>query len=124
MLLYAQLVILVVLVVLNIWYGIYQGLYEIIWWWDIPTHFLGGVWVGLFVAWFLQIRDAHFTVMRCALGAFAIGLMWEIFEYGFGLGGNPAMLYWVDTTKDLFVDVLGGGIVGYALLLEKRLWQK
>src|SRR5438477_12918460 len=105
MLLYAQLCILIVLVIMNVWLGIAKGVYGMLWWWDIPTHFLGGVWVGLFAAWFLQKRDREFTVARCAAAALSVGVVWEIFEYHFGIGGSAFMPYWVDTLKDIVMDV-------------------
>jgi uncharacterized membrane protein YjdF len=124
LLLLAQLAILVVLVVLNIWYGLVQGMYDRIWWWDIPAHFLGGVWAGLFAAWYLQRRDKDFTVMRCAALALSIGIVWEIFEWYFGLGTNIFMPYMVDTSKDLVIDTIGGAVAGFAVLLEKNLWRR
>ncbi len=124
MLLYAQLVVLALLGVLDIWLGIYQGVYFTIWWWDIPAHFLGGVWVGLFAAWFLQKRDRRFTIARCALAALAIGIGWEIFEYCFDLGGSDFMGYWADTLKDLSMDAAGGAIAAAVALLERKIWRK
>jgi uncharacterized BrkB/YihY/UPF0761 family membrane protein len=122
--LFAQLFILIVLAVLNVWLGIEHGLYMTIWWWDIPTHFLGGTWVGLGAAWFLQKRDKNFGVMRCIAAALAVGICWEIFEYVFQIGGDAFMPYWEDTLKDLFFDTLGGAAAGFFAILEKDLWQK
>jgi hypothetical protein len=124
MLLYAQLFILIALLVLNTWYGIVLNVYAAIWWWDIPTHFLGGVWVGLFAVWLLQKRDKNFTVLRCALAAFSVGVVWEIFEYQLGIGGSAFMGYWQDTIKDVVMDVLGGSTAAYIAKLEADLWRK
>lgn len=124
MLLYAQLFILIVLVVLNIGYGIEKGLYFVIWWWDIPTHFLGGVWGGLFAAWFLEHWTKRITVAECAFIALGIGIGWEIFEYVFQLEKSIFMSYWLDTSKDLLLDTLGGALAGLFAQLERTLWQK
>lgn len=124
MLLYAQLVILVILAVLNIWYGIYQGLYGLIWWWDIPSHFLGGVWVGFLTAWLLQKLGGRISVARSIAGALVVGIVWEIFEHYFALGGNAFMPYWIDTIKDLIIDMAGGALAGYSALRAKVLWRK
>lgn len=123
-LLYTQLFILILLAFLNIWLGVTHGLYETIWWWDIPTHFLGGVWVGLFAAWLLEKRDKEFTVLSCALFALSVGVVWEIFEYTFGIGGSPFMGYWADTIKDVCMDVIGGMTAGAIAYAERDLWRK
>jgi hypothetical protein len=124
MLLYAQLLILLVLAILNTWFGIVKSAYTLIWWWDIPTHLLGGIWVGLFAAWFLQKRDKKFTVLKCAAAALAVGIVWEIFEYHFGIGGSAFMGYWEDTIKDVTMDVIGGAAAGLGAMLQRDLWKR
>jgi len=124
MLLFAQLGILVVLMILNTWFGIMHGLYEAIWWWDIPTHFFGGVWAGLFAAWLLQRYKKRFFIIQCAVMALSIGVCWEIFEYAFDIGGSMFMSYSADTIKDICMDTLGGTVAGTVAYLEKDLWQK
>ena len=124
MLLYAQLAILVVLALLNISYGIGQGLYESIWWWDIPAHLLGGVWVGLFAAWVVQLRSGRFSPLYSIGAALGVGIGWELFEHYFSLGHNPHFSYWADTIKDVVMDVVGGALAGYVARVEKIIWQK
>ena len=122
LLLLAQLCILVVLAVLNIWFGIVKDLYNIIWWWDIPTHFLGGVWAGVFTAWYLQHARRDVSILYCALGALSVGLIWEVFEAHFSVGTDPFMPYWLDTCKDLLMDTVGGSTAGLAIRLQRQLW--
>jgi uncharacterized membrane protein YjdF len=124
MLLFAQLIILVILVILDIWLGLVKGAYFNIWWWDIPTHFLGGVWAGLFAAWILRKYAKGNLILQCAAIALAIGIGWEIFEYAFGIGGSIFMGYWADTIKDLCMDTLGGAAAGAVAYLERDLWRK
>lgn len=124
MLLYAQLATLILLFVLDIWLGLVQGVYFTIWWWDIPTHFLGGVWAGLFAAWLLQKYKKRFLIIQCAAIALSIGVCWEIFEFAFDIGGSIYMSYWADTLKDLLMDTLGGGLAGIIAYLERDLWRK
>ena len=113
MLLYAQLIVAVLVGYLNIWLGIVHIWYYTVWWWDIPTHFLAGMWVGFFAAWLLANWQKRAKVWHCALFALAIGILWEIFEVYEGTGGSPFMPYWIDTIKDLTMDVLGGALAGF-----------
>ena len=124
MLLRAQLAVLVLLIALNTWLGIDKNLYLSVWWWDIPTHFLGGVWAGLFAAWLFKMRRRKISIMQCVGFAFAIGLGWEVFEFTEGLSGSPFMPYWVDTLKDLLVDSLGGACAGTLVPRIQTLWRK
>lgn len=124
MLLYAQLLILIVLAILTIWFGIEKGLYGLVWWWDIPAHFLGGVWVGLFAAWFLQKYRRKFSVLTCVAAAFAAGIVWELFEYHAGIGGSAFMDYWSDTIKDMILDMLGGASAAFIARFEMKLWRR
>jgi uncharacterized membrane protein YjdF len=124
MLLYAQLAVLVVLVTLNTWLGIDKNLYFSVWWWDIPTHFLGGVWVGLCAGWLFALNKKKITVAQCAFFALAVGAGWEVFEHMEAVAGNIFMPYWVDTTKDLIIDTLGGMLAGFLMLRIQKVWRK
>jgi uncharacterized membrane protein YjdF len=124
MLLFAQLFILVILVVLDIYFGVVKDLYYTIWWWDIPAHFLGGLWAGFFAAWMLHKYKGTFLIVQCAAIALSIGVCWEIFEFTFGIGGSAFMPYWVDTVKDLCMDTLGGALAGALAYIERDVWQK
>ena len=92
-------------------------LYWDFWWFDIIVHFLGGIWAGAtvfwvyyFSGWFKNpiIRPQYFFLLAL-LGAFIIGLMWEIFEYKAGLTFViPGRDYVTDTLCDLGMDIVGG----------------
>ncbi len=124
MLLYAQFAILIVLVVLNIWLGIDHDLYMSVPYWDVPTHFLGGVWMGLFAAWLYQRKKRKITIAQCAAFALSIGVCWEIFEYTEGLTYSPFMPYWLDTIKDLCMDTIGGATAGMMVPRILKVWRK
>ena len=99
-------------------------LYWLIDWFDILTHFLGGLWVGLAVLWvwyfsgyFRSIQMPDKRAVYIALGAgLLIGLLWEVFEFtvwhwsGEGLPPN----YAPDTRLDVVVDTVGA-LFGYLL---------
>ena len=124
MLLYAQLAILVVLVILNAWFGIEKGMYELVWWWDIPAHFLGGAWAGVFGVWALQKYRTKRLMWEGAFAALLIGIFWEIFEVYFELGRSLHMSHFLDTTKDLIIDTMGGALAGFIAYHERALWRK
>lgn len=111
----------------------YFHLYFLIWWFDIFTHFLGGVWVGLSTIWIWyfsgyigKVRIPGKRVLLTALlGGFAIGLVWEGYEYiiwmwsGAGLPKN----YIGDTSLDLVMDVVGSffGFLVFSFLQKKSI---
>jgi hypothetical protein len=93
-------------------------------WFDILTHFMGGIWVGLAGLWvwyysgyIREVRRPTSRAILVALGAgFVIGILWELFELvvwilaGTGLPSN----YGPDTLLDLIVD-MAGALAGFGL---------
>ena len=96
------------------------SLYWILWWFDIPMHFFGGLWVALTSFWlYITIGSDKNPSKRCTalivlLGVFIVGIGWEIFEYASGLSLGENFI--LDTTIDLIMDVLGGGLGLFYLL--------
>lgn len=118
------------LAISNSWYWDY-------WWFDIPLHLAGGVWLaGLFYYLFVQKKAAlHYTdnfavTLVLALGFVAlVGVLWEFYEYLYdvfaagrhGLFNVQAGLS--DTLKDLINDLIGGTLFtasAYAILRRRR----
>lgn len=95
-------------------------------WLDTPVHFLGGLCVGLatlFIASFFIDRPEtvkRFNIIFLAIGsAFVVGILWEIFEYVFGISLASHDVFIRDTVTDLVFDSVGGlvaGIYGYGVL--------
>ncbi|MEK7589672.1 MAG: hypothetical protein AAB475_00240 [Patescibacteria group bacterium] len=93
-------------------------LYWIFWWFDIPVHFLGGLWVGLIVMWFfffsgfiykdvnLMKKTKIFFII--ILSVIIIGVLWEVFEVGAGLISTDEYGYFLDTPLDIIMDIFGG----------------
>ena len=121
MLLYFQLIAVALLGVVNLYFGVAREFYVTIWWWDIPAHFIGGVWAGFLGAWFIIHWKRRLSIFECAMFALFVGILWEIFEYVNGVGGSagPFMGYWLDTIKDLIMDTLGGALAGYIARNER-----
>lgn len=112
-LLFAQVVILVAIAVLDIYFGLDKQYFWTVSWWDVLLHILGGIWAGLFGAWLGTILGIRVTLIRCMVFAFAIGTVWEVFEYVAGMGGSVFMSYQLDTAKDLLDDTIGGALAYY-----------
>lgn len=107
-------------------------LYWVFPWFDILMHFLGGVWVGLFLLWFLYYSDylsptllPKKTLASILLFGFLLGLLWEVFEIivqsktGVRFEGNWAL----DTAIDLGMDIFGttlGTLLGSVLGKKKK----
>ncbi len=108
------------------------GWYDSIKYFDSFHHFLGGAWIFLLAAfyWFRfglategNKKDSFIFLLFGVSLACLFGALWEFFEFGLDqyslikygvLGGNQAGLQ--DTMSDLFFDILGAIIAGFAYL--------
>lgn len=99
-------------------------------WFDMPMHFLGGLWLAGVIIWFRffssRFVDAPKTFGRLALwgvlGALGVGLVWEFYEGFVGLLTVGHINAYRDTLGDLFFDMLGGFVC--AVLVWLRINQK
>ena len=83
--------------------------YYSMWWFDMPMHFLGGLWVGLALLWVLPQEESSLDkIFQVFLFVLIIGVGWEIFEFIVNetLARNPFDLR--DTLSDIFFDISGG----------------
>src|SRR3989338_4819915 len=63
--------------------------YWSIWWFDLPVHFLGGVWMSLASLWLLffsgyvhlRAKKPLDFIMTALLITLSFGILWELFEY-------------------------------------------
>lgn len=87
-------------------------------WLDIPVHLLGGIVVALGVA-ILPFFNITYFEKRASLGVYilivlSVGVVWEVFE-------SVAVItihdydFWLDTSMDLCMDVVGG-YIGYGIV--------
>jgi len=109
--LFKQLAILVFFIfILNFLAGKFYW-YSEIWWFDMPMHFMGGLWLGLSFIWLFSSKNIStksiVSVMLCVL---VVGVAWELFELYFvnHIAENPFNL--LDTLSDLFFDLAGGSL--------------
>ena len=87
-------------------------------WWDSWEHFIGGVTVGFAALFLLTLLRFPHDASHVVFVVFCVGVIWEIMEAHYGIGGSQWMGYWTDTIKDLVCDVIGGYVAvrtGYML---------
>lgn len=87
--------------------------YYSIWWFDMPMHFSGGLWLGAVYVWWRLRGDTKVTLDKSTWPSVVgwvllVGVGWEVFEYFFinYMALNAFDL--LDTLSDLFFDLLGG----------------
>lgn len=101
--------------------GTYGHLYYIFPYYDIPVHFLGGLWVGLSAIWFAKNAFRALPVTFGRMFAWVLSstlcaaVLWEMFEFYSGLT-YPALItsagltYRMDTFKDVAMGLFGATI--------------
>src|ERR1035437_2761720 len=83
--------------------------YSSIWYFDMPMHFLGGFWLGLFFLWFFYPNNLSFKlIFKIILCVLLIGILWELFELFFVNYVGQLSFNTLDTTSDLSFDLVGG----------------
>jgi hypothetical protein len=100
-----------------------QYLYWRLWWFDIPMHLLGGVFIGLGFLYAqrrlwkqsaIHTGRIVFYTLVCVVG---VGLLWKLFELTTGMY-DPDLFSTSALMYDVLNDVLGGlcGLVWYWLM--------
>lgn len=99
-------------------------------WFDIPMHFLGGMWVGMSVLWFYlfsgKIKNVatqgKFRIfITVVISVFLVAFLWEVFEYVvFIMIPHGAPYNMPDTLGDILFGVFGG-IAATLLFLKRKL---
>ncbi|OHA24544.1 MAG: hypothetical protein A3B11_00085 [Candidatus Taylorbacteria bacterium RIFCSPLOWO2_01_FULL_44_26] len=121
------------LVILGIVYFIHisgiSGWYVWYPWLDIVAHGLAGIGIGFFVLGLMRslIPKIKRPGLYVILGVLAFGLAWELFEIFYDIAKYPlwTRLYFLDTAKDLFMDLVGGSLVAWFLsFLRSADWQR
>jgi len=92
-------------------------LYWTIWWFDNIMHLLAGFAGGFIIVWLLfsslKYRLSNFkSVLLIIASVLLIGVAWEIFEYVNGIAQSSED-YVLDTSLDLFFDVLGASLASF-----------
>lgn len=93
--------------------GIWLGLYSIIWWYDMPLHFFGGLFTGLLaISFFLNYKifvssSTFKTLFAILFVVLIVGLLWEGYEIFFDIISNRRHIF-TDSLSDIFFDLAGG----------------
>jgi hypothetical protein len=99
-------------------------LYWQIWWLDIVTHFLGGIWAVSFALWLLLFsglwKEAGGNIYLPLFLAFLLSLVaavgWEFYEFKQGMTFTHFREYWPDTISDVLATLVGAGLASFFLL--------
>lgn len=88
------------------------SLYWLIWWFDMPMHFLGGVWVAGMTLWYFAASKPRVSFGKALgvaiLSVTVVGGLWEIFEFGVDrMIVVPERYDMIDTSSDMLFDILG-----------------
>ncbi len=82
---------------------------------NIFMHILGGIGVGLAVCAAVKLHGGNIAHKGrvIIIGVLVMGMIWESFEIYYNIASAPlwTMPYYIDTAKDLFNDIIGGGII-------------
>lgn len=99
-------------------------LYWLFWWFDMLTHFLGGLWVSLISIWFVffsgiesfkLVRNKKNVFFTAIISVIIIGVLWEAFEF---FSDFPTEInYYKDTAIDIVMDIFGS-LVGFLYAIK------
>ncbi len=97
--------------------------YSAIWWFDMPMHFLGGLWIGLlaiYLFWSKINSSGKFfsNTLVILFSILLIGSGWEVFEALVNevIIENP--FDYLDTFSDILFDLAGGSAAILYLLVS------
>ena len=96
--------------------GMYGHWYLNFFFFDLITHFLGGVGIALSVLYVL--KNPKYIIPL----TFFAGVIWELFEVYYDLTGYPivSLSYKLDTVKDIAMDILGAFTVWLVFKNKKQ----
>jgi len=85
--------------------------YLSIWYFDMPMHFLGGLWLGLTFIWILKVKEISLSsIIKISVFVFFVGILWELFEIIINETITGDSFDTLDTISDLSFDLTGGFI--------------
>jgi hypothetical protein len=104
--------------------------YSAMWWFDIPMHIMGGMFLGFGAGAIFFNRlvklSRHDGVVTILLFVLALGIGWEFFEYIVQalIKGGPQLANIPDSIKDVFMDIVGGSIATFFVLRAIRRYNR
>lgn len=104
--------------------------YYSIWWFDMPMHFWGGVFIVFGVVYFFYITSKSTEssvlivstkrLLQIFAYALTIFILWEVFEYIVNEKTRALIISPIDSTSDIFFD-LAGGAFSVIYLIKKKI---
>ncbi len=91
--------------------------YSSVWWFDMPMHYLGGLFLGFFVLGLVlhtplgknERKVTYYDhILFLFAGILAFGLLWEVFEYVIDINTTQNGFNMLDTLSDIMFDCAGG----------------
>lgn len=103
--------------------------YSAMWWFDIPMHIMGGMFLSLLsgALFFKKIRSLsqREVLVTILLFVLIVGLGWELFEYIVQAFIKDAPLASIpDSIKDMVMDLLGGLLTSLFVLRAIKRYNK
>jgi hypothetical protein len=100
--------------------------YSSVWWFDMPMHTLGGLWIALASLFVYKYRrtlpnDIFYPkklFFVALVSVLVIGFLWEVFEFGIERIGILDLASPIDSLSDICFDLIGG-IVGTAYFIHR-----
>lgn len=97
--------------------------YSLIWWFDMPMHFSGGLFLGFVFLYLSKAYKLSFNFFFKTIAfVFILGVSWEIFELYFVNRVAAYPFDPVDTLSDLFFDLFGG-LVSFSYFFKRSMLQ-
>jgi hypothetical protein len=94
--------------------------YSSLWYFDMITHFLGGIWLGLASVWLFRVRDFNFKNLAIVISiVLFIAVAWEFFQIGVDKVFSKDDLNYLDMYSDIFFGV-AGGLTAFLYLSKKK----
>lgn len=106
-------------------------LYDLIWYFDMPMHFAGGLFIGL-LGFYLYLKNKDGKVENLTrmiyfviIFALVIAFGWEVFEYVVAVTTRGSMLHLLDSFSDICFDLAGSSVaIIYTLFNIKDFFKK
>lgn len=116
--------VLVALIAVLNWLAGENDWYWTLYWYDFMMHFLGGLWLGLFLSWLGTTPLGSWVPLlrsqgRVILLSILVGIAWEIYELTFGITFLADKGYVWDTSHDLVMDTLGAFVGAWIFWKQK-----
>ena len=109
----------ILLALLNFFGSLFHW-YEIVWWFDMPMHFIGGVCVMYIAVVIFGAAPATEHVgrylYRCVGVGIALGLAWEVLEFILYKYSGGSVFIPLDSLSDVLFDIAGIFAAAFAMV--------